>query len=45
MILSEQEIRLRHFHKTIDDFIAGNVSTRQLLPADFYLERSEDQTE
>ncbi|MGA0840781.1 MAG: aromatic ring-hydroxylating oxygenase subunit alpha, partial [Pseudomonadales bacterium] len=25
MILSEQEIRLRHFHKTIDDFIAGNV--------------------
>ncbi len=39
MILSDQEIRLRHFHKTIDDFIAGRVSTHQLLPADFYLER------
>lgn len=39
MILSDQELRLRHFHKTIDDFISGRVSTRKLLPADTYLER------
>jgi phenylpropionate dioxygenase-like ring-hydroxylating dioxygenase large terminal subunit len=39
MILSDQEIRLRHFHKTIDDFIDGRVSTRKLLPQDHYLER------
>ena len=39
MILSDQEIRLRHFHKTIDDFIAGEVDTRNLLPSDFYLEK------
>lgn len=38
MNLCEQELRLRHFHKTIDDFIAGTVSTRKLLPADAYLE-------
>lgn len=36
MILSEQEIRLRHFHKTIDDFIDGRVTTLNLLPADYY---------
>ena len=36
MILSDQVIRLRHFHKTIDDFIAGRVTTRNLLPADHY---------
>lgn len=36
MILSEQEIRLRHFHKTVDDFIDGRVTTRSLLPADYY---------
>lgn len=36
MILSEQEIRLRHFHQTIDDFIDGRVTTRNLLAADFY---------
>jgi hypothetical protein len=39
MLLSDQEIRLRHFHKTIDDFIAGRVDTHNLLPSDFYLER------
>ncbi|HIG43120.1 MAG: aromatic ring-hydroxylating dioxygenase subunit alpha [bacterium] len=39
MHLSEQEIRLRHFHKTIDDFIEGTVSTKNLLPADTYIER------
>ena len=39
MILSEQEIRLRHFHKTIDDFIAGRVDTHNLLPSDHYLEK------
>lgn len=38
MNLCEQELRLRHFHKTIDDFIAGTVSTQNLLPADAYLE-------
>jgi phenylpropionate dioxygenase-like ring-hydroxylating dioxygenase large terminal subunit len=40
MILGDQEIRLRHFHKTIDDFIAGRVTTCRLLPADFYLDRA-----
>ena len=39
MILSDQEIRLRHFHKTIDDFISGAVDTHTLLPADHYLEK------
>ncbi len=39
MILSDQEVRLRHFHKTIDDFIAGRVSSKNLLPQDHYLER------
>lgn len=42
MILGDQEIRLRHFHKTIDDFIAGRVSTRRLLPSDHYLDRGRD---
>lgn len=39
MILCEQELRLRHFHKTIDDFIAGRISTRNLPAADAYLHR------
>ncbi len=39
MILSEQEVRLRHFHKTIDDFIDGQVDTHHLLPSNHYLER------
>jgi phenylpropionate dioxygenase-like ring-hydroxylating dioxygenase large terminal subunit len=38
MNLCEQELRLRHFHKTIDDFIAGTVSTQNLLPPDAYIE-------
>ncbi len=41
MILSDQEARLRHFHKTIDDFIAGRVDTHNLLPWDHYLEKPE----
>ena len=39
MILSEQEIRLRHFHQTVDDFIDGRVDTHNLLPWDYYLEK------
>ena len=39
MLLSDQEIRLRHFHKTIDDFIAGRVDTHNLLPWDHYLDK------
>ncbi len=42
MILSEQEIRLRHFHQTIDDFIAGRVDTLHLLPWDHYLDKDLD---
>ena len=38
MILSDQEVRLRHFHKTIDDFIAGRVDTHNLLPSDHYFD-------
>ena len=40
MILSDQEVRLRHFHKTVDDFIAGRVDSHHLLPSDHYLDRS-----
>ncbi len=36
MNLCEQELRLRHFHKTIDDFIAGRVNAHDLLPGDAY---------
>ena len=39
MLLCDQEIRLRHFHKTIDDFIAGRVDTHNLLAWDHYLEK------
>ena len=39
MILGDQEVRLRHFHKTVDDFIAGRVDTHNLLPSDHYLAR------
>ena len=38
MLLCDQEVRIRHFHKTIDQFIDGSVSTNNLLPADTYLE-------
>jgi len=41
MILGDQEIRLRQFHKTIDDFIAGRVDTHNLLPSDHYLEKGD----
>ncbi len=28
MILSEQEVRLRHFHQTIDRFLMGDAPTK-----------------
>jgi phenylpropionate dioxygenase-like ring-hydroxylating dioxygenase large terminal subunit len=37
MNLCEQELRIRHFHKTIDDFISGAVSTDNLLAGDAYV--------
>jgi phenylpropionate dioxygenase-like ring-hydroxylating dioxygenase large terminal subunit len=40
MLLSDQEVRLRHFHKTIDDFIAGSVDTHNLLPGDHYFDNN-----
>ena len=40
MILGDQEVRLRHFHKTVDDFIGGAVDTHHLLSPDHYLDRS-----
>jgi hypothetical protein len=39
MKLCEQELRLRHFHQTIDRFISGEISTRNLPAADAYLEK------
>jgi hypothetical protein len=36
MNLCDQELRLRHFHKTIDDFIAGRTSAQNPPPADTY---------
>ena len=39
MKLCDQELRLRHFHQTIDRFIAGEVSTRNLPASDAYLEK------
>ena len=39
MKLCDQELRLRHFHQTIDRFISGEVSTRNLPASDAYLER------
>ncbi len=38
MILSEQEVRLRHFHKTVDDFIAGRTDTHNLPSWDHYMD-------
>ncbi len=37
MNLCEQELRLRHFHQTIDRFISGELTTRTLPPSDAYL--------
>ena len=34
----EQEVRLRHFHRTIDDFIAGRASSTNLPGDDVYLQ-------
>lgn len=39
MNLCDQEIRIRHFHKIIDEFLAGTISTSSLPDADAYLER------
>ena len=37
MNLCEQELRLRHFHQTIDRFISGELTTKTLPPSDAYL--------
>lgn len=39
MNLCEQELRIRHFHKIIDAFIAGSITTQNLPSADAFLER------
>lgn len=38
MLLSDQEVRIRHFHKTIDEFIDGSVNTHNLLSGDHYFD-------
>ena len=38
MILSDQEIRIRHFHQIIDDFIGGDIDTHNLLPSDHFFD-------
>ena len=38
MLLCDQELRLRHFHNTIDRFISGEVSTRNLPAWNAYME-------
>ena len=38
MNLCEQEVRIRHFHRTIDDFIAGRVSSQNLPGDDAYFQ-------
>jgi len=40
MHLCDQEIRLRHFHKIIDDFISGETTTQDLPDGEAYLDRS-----
>ena len=37
MILCDQELRIRHFHMMIDEFIAGSITTDSLPPGDAYL--------
>ena len=37
MNLCDQEIRIRHFHKILDGFLAGSISTSNLPADDFYL--------
>ena len=39
MTLCDQEIRIRHFHRIIDDFIAGTWSSNNLPDADLFLQR------
>ncbi len=38
MILSEQEVRIRHFHQVIDGFLDGSISTGNLPDDDAYFE-------
>lgn len=38
MILSDQEIRIRHFHKIIDDFLSGAIDGKTLPDGKAYLE-------
>ena len=40
MNLCDQEIRLRHFHKIVDDFISGTTTTSNLPDGEAYLDRS-----
>ena len=39
MNLCEQELRIRHFHKIIDDFIAGTIDCENLPGADFFVDQ------
>ena len=39
MLLSEQEVRIRHFHKIVDDFISGAIDAHRLPEDDAYIER------
>lgn len=38
-ILGDQEIRLRHFHKMLDEFISGTMTTQSLPSQDAYLKK------
>ena len=38
MILSDQEIRIRHFHKIIDDFLSGAIDAHNLPNGNAYLD-------
>jgi len=40
MNLCDQEIRLRHFHKMVDDFISGATTTHNLPDGEAYLDRN-----
>lgn len=42
MNLCDQELRIRHFHKIIDEFIAGTITAQNLPDADAYLEKKRD---
>lgn len=40
MLLCEQELRIRHFHMILDEFLAGKITLGSLPPADTYLAKS-----